>query len=189
MFLQPFEPAQLVIEFRTGRRITVWQIETSYDQAIDLRFDIAAVRIIRVARQTAADQRRLVGALQDRHPISGFLAMPDGAIAGRADRGCREFLVGRLQLLQACDIRRGVSQPIKQIGEASIDAVDVVGRDPHASSSPQRELTPRRSFVYGTIGNPNSDNHSPAGPCRVAGRNSDIAKMMHNGVARAAGAV
>jgi len=81
--------------------------------------------------------------------------MPDGAIAGIADRCCREFLIRRLQLLQARDIRRGVPEPIKQIGEASVDAVDVVGRDPHASSSPRRELSPRRYLEYGTIGNPN----------------------------------
>jgi len=61
--------------------------------------------------------------------------MPDGAITGRADLRCREFLVRRLQLLQARDIRRGIPEPGQQIGEASVDAVDVVGRDPHASSS------------------------------------------------------
>src|SRR5215813_4282346 len=38
MFLQPFEPAQLVIEFRARRRIAVRQIEASYDQAVDLCF-------------------------------------------------------------------------------------------------------------------------------------------------------
>jgi hypothetical protein len=168
MFLQPFEPAQLVIEFRARRRIAVRQIETSDDQAIDFRFDIAAVRIIGIARQTAADQRRLAGSLQDRYPVPGFFAMPDGAIAGIADRCRREFLVRRLQLLQARDIRRGVLEPIKQIGEASVDAVDVVRRDAHASSSPQRELSPRRYLEYDTIGNPNPNNRPPAGSCRAA---------------------
>ena len=138
MFLQPFEPAQLVIEFRARRRIAVRQIETSDDQAIDRRFDVAAVRIIGIARQTAADQRRLPGTLQDRYPVPGFFPMPDGAVTGIADRCRRKFLVRRLQLLKACDIRRGAPEPIKQIGETSVDAVDVVGRDPHASSSPQR---------------------------------------------------
>jgi len=93
------------------------------------------VRIIGIARQAAADQRRLAGALQDRDPVPGFLAMPDGAITGIADRCRREFLVRRLQLLQARDIRRGVPEPGEQIGDASVDAVDVVGPDPHASSS------------------------------------------------------
>ena len=63
MFLQPFEPAQLVIEFRARCRIAVRHVETSDDQAIDLRFDIAAVRVVGIARQAAADQRRLAGAL------------------------------------------------------------------------------------------------------------------------------
>ena len=91
------------------------------------------MRIIGIARQAAADQHRLTGALEDRYPVPGFFSMPDGAVTGIADRGSREFLVRRLQLLKACDIRRSVPEPIKQIGEASIDAVDGVGRDAHAS--------------------------------------------------------
>jgi hypothetical protein len=168
MFPQPFEPAQLVIEFRARRRVAVRQIEASHDQAIGRRFDVAAVYVVWIARQAAADQRRLAGALQDRHPVPGFFPMPNGAITSRADRGCRKFLVGRFEFLQARDIRRGVPEPIKQIGEASVDAVDVVGRDPHASSSPQRELSPRRYLEYGTIGNPNPNNRPPAGSCRAA---------------------
>src|SRR5262249_17684205 len=144
------------------------QVETSYDRAIDLRFDITAVRIIGIAWQTAADQRRFAGALQDRYPVPGLLPVPDGAITGRADRFCRVYLVRRLQLLQARDIRGGVPEPVKQIGEASVDAVDVVGRDPHASSSPKRELSPRRYLERGTIGNPNPNNRPPAGSCRAA---------------------
>ena len=92
--------------------------------------------------------------------------MPDGAIAGIADRCRRKIFVRRLQLLQARHIRRGVLEPIKQIGEASVDAVDVVRRDAHASSSPQRELSPRRYLEYGTIGNPNPNNRPL--PDRVA---------------------
>ena len=126
------------------------------------------MRIIGIARQAAADQRRLAGALKDRYPVPGFLPVPHHAVTGIADRCRREFLVGRLQLLQAGDIRRGVPQPIEQIGEASVDAVDVVGRDPHASPSPHRELSPRRYLEYGTIGNPNPSNR----PCRTVSRRS-----------------
>jgi hypothetical protein len=44
---QPFEQAQLVIEFRARRRIAVRQIQASDEQAADGRLDVAAMRIIR----------------------------------------------------------------------------------------------------------------------------------------------
>src|SRR5690242_19174400 len=68
------------------------------------------------------------------------------------------ILVSRIA--QITGSAKGSIKPVKQIGEASVDAVDVVGRDPHASSSPKRELSPRRYLEYGTIGNPNP-NHRP----------------------------
>ena len=46
-------------------------------------------------------------------------------------RGFRKLLVGRLQLLKTDDVRRGLFQPLQQIGQPAVDAVDVVGRDPH----------------------------------------------------------
>jgi hypothetical protein len=46
---QPFEPAQLLFEFRSRRRIAVRQIEAGGNQAANRRFDIAAVRIIGIA--------------------------------------------------------------------------------------------------------------------------------------------
>jgi hypothetical protein len=47
---QPIEPAQLVIEFRAGCRITVGQIQATNQQPIHRRFDVAAVPIIQIAR-------------------------------------------------------------------------------------------------------------------------------------------
>ena len=128
---QPFEPAQLVIEFRARRRIAVRQIEASDDQAADRRFDVAAVRVVGIARQAAAGLHRLGAAGEDRHAVPALLPVPDRAIAGGAERGGRKFLIGRLQLLQADDVRRGLLQPAQQVGEPPVDAVDVVGRDPH----------------------------------------------------------
>jgi hypothetical protein len=37
---KPFEPAQLVIEFRAGRRVAVRQIETADYEAADCRLDV-----------------------------------------------------------------------------------------------------------------------------------------------------
>ena len=44
---QPFEQAQLIVEFRARRRIAVRQIQASDEQAADGRLDVAAMRIIR----------------------------------------------------------------------------------------------------------------------------------------------
>jgi hypothetical protein len=41
---QPFDQAQLVIEFRARRRIAVRQIQASDEQAADGRLDVAAMR-------------------------------------------------------------------------------------------------------------------------------------------------
>src|SRR2546423_10588860 len=57
--------------------------------------------------------------------------MPDRAVPGIADRRLRKFLLRRLQLLQADDVRPGLRQPAQQHRQAAIDAIDVVGRDLH----------------------------------------------------------
>jgi hypothetical protein len=71
---QPFEPAQLVIEFRARRRIAVRQIEATDDQAADRRFDVPAVRIVGIARQAAAGLLRLGAPGEDRHAVPAFHA-------------------------------------------------------------------------------------------------------------------
>src|SRR5437764_12905636 len=58
--------------------------------------------------------------------------MPDRAVSGIADRRLRKFLLRRLQLLQADDVRPGLRQPAQQHRQAAIDAIDVVGRDLHS---------------------------------------------------------
>ena len=59
MVRQPVEPAQLVIELRSRRGIAVRQIQASDDHAVDRRLDVAAVRVVGVARQAPADFHRL----------------------------------------------------------------------------------------------------------------------------------
>jgi len=49
MLDQPLEPRQLVSELRTRLGIAVRQIQRSNDDATDLRLDIAAVRVVRIA--------------------------------------------------------------------------------------------------------------------------------------------
>jgi hypothetical protein len=57
--------------------------------------------------------------------------MPDRAVAGFPDREFGEFLVRRLQLLQAGDVRLGFAEPAHQHRETAIYAVHVEGRDLH----------------------------------------------------------
>ena len=47
---QSIEPAQLVIEPRAGGRIAVGQIQATDQYSVDRRLDVAAVRIIWIAR-------------------------------------------------------------------------------------------------------------------------------------------
>jgi hypothetical protein len=91
------------------------------------------MRIVGIARQAVAGLHRLGASREDRHPVPALLAVPDCAVAGGPEYGRRKFLVGRFQLLEADDIRSCLFQPRQQIGEATVDAVDVVRRDPHGN--------------------------------------------------------
>jgi hypothetical protein len=61
--------------------------------------------------------------------------MPDRAVTGSTERGRRKLVIGRFQLLQADDVRRPFLQPPEHIGKPPVDAVDVVGRNPHRKLS------------------------------------------------------
>ena len=116
MIHQPLEPAQLVIELGTGRRVAVRQIEAADNDPVDRRFDVAAVRIVRIAGQAAAGFHRLGAACEDRDAVPALLPVPDRAIARGADRGRGKFLIGRLQFLQADDVRRGLLSQRSRLG-------------------------------------------------------------------------
>ncbi len=102
--LEPLEPTQLVVEFRTGRRIPVGQVKTADKDSADGRFDVAAVAVVGVARQSSTrfDRRSAPG--EYRHAVPAFLAMPDRAIAGFLDLAGREAFVGTFEFLQANDV-------------------------------------------------------------------------------------
>ena len=100
------------------------------------------MRVVGIARQAAAGLHRLGAAGEDRHAVPALLPVPDRAVTGGAERGGRKFVIGRLQLLQADDVRRGLLQPPQQVGKPPVDAVDVVGRDPH----PIVQLLPKLSI-------------------------------------------
>src|SRR4029079_16321642 len=104
---EPLEPAKLVIKFRAGCGVAVRQIEAANDHDADRRLDITALRIVRIAGKSATGLHGGAAASEDRHAVPALLPMPDRAIAGVADRRLGAFLLWRLQLLQADDVRPG----------------------------------------------------------------------------------
>jgi len=90
------------------------------------------VQIIGVTRKRASDLLGLRMSSEDGNTVPTLLAMPDGPVPGVANGGFRKFLLRSLQFLEADDIRRGVLQPSQQIGQAGVDAIDIVGRNFHA---------------------------------------------------------
>ena len=88
---QPLKPGEFVAELGSRIGITVWQVQTSNQHAINGCLDIAAVRVIGVARQAFAGQQRLFSFGKDRHAIPTLLAMPDCAVASGLDGLDREL--------------------------------------------------------------------------------------------------
>src|SRR5690606_17510218 len=87
--------------------------------------------VFRVAGQPAPGLDGIDAARQNGHAVPALLAVPDGAVAGFADGVDGEFLLRRLQFLQAGDVGPGLLQPAQQHGQPAVDAVDVVGGDLH----------------------------------------------------------
>jgi hypothetical protein len=92
------------------------QIQTRDQHAFDRRLDVAAVRILRIARQHATDLDRIRAAREDRHAVVALLTVPDHAVTGVANRALRKFFLRRFQFLKAHDIRRGLAQPPQHVG-------------------------------------------------------------------------
>ena len=134
---QSLEPAQLVVELRARCGIAVGQIEAGDVDAVDLRLDVAAVGIVRIAGKRAADLGRLRIAGQDRDPVPALLTAPDRSVPGVPDRAVGKALLRRLQLLQANDLGRGLREPAQKTRQTCADAVDVVGDDPHLALTPR----------------------------------------------------
>src|SRR5215218_5888209 len=124
------EPSELVVELRPGCRIAVRQIEAADDDAGNCRLDIAALRVLGVARQPTPGLGRIGAPGEDCDAIPTLLAVPDRAVAGVTKGRRREPLLRRLQLLQADDVRRGLGEPAQEHRQTAVDAVDVEGSAP-----------------------------------------------------------
>src|SRR2546428_533818 len=131
MLDQALEPRQLVIELRPGLRIAVRQIQAAADDPLHPRLQITPLLVLRIARQLAPAHARVRALREDRHPVPRHLPSPQRPISRIADRLDRQARVGRLQLLQADDIRRFFLQPLQQMREPRGYAVHVESRELH----------------------------------------------------------
>jgi hypothetical protein len=73
---QSLEPSQLIVELGSRSGIAFRQIQAPHHQTMDCRFDVTAVRVVRVPPQPPADFHRLSAPGQDCDPVPAFLPMP-----------------------------------------------------------------------------------------------------------------
>ena len=130
-----FEPFHLVIELGAGARVAVGQVEASNDYAVDRRFQIPALCRVGIARESTAGLDRPADTAKDRNTVPALLTVPDRFIAKCGDGSSGKTLVGRLQLLQANDMRTLLVEPAHEHGQTTVDAVNVIGCDLHPDSS------------------------------------------------------
>src|SRR3954463_8794368 len=131
MALEPREPVELVVEFRSRLRIAVRQVDAGDDDTAYRGLDVAGFVIAGLSRQAIAGENGLGIAGQDGDAVPGLLSTPHCAVTGLFDRGRRKFAITCLQLLKCDDVGLRRSHPCQQIGQAAIDVVDVERRDLH----------------------------------------------------------
>ena len=132
---KPLEPPQLVIELRAGCRIAVGEIETTYDEAVDVRFEVTAVGVIRIAGQAAPPLDGHGTLRQDRNAVIGFLAVEDCAVPGLRNRFLRELFIRGLEFLETGDVRLLFFKPAQQHRKPAVDTVYVEGGELHGATA------------------------------------------------------
>jgi hypothetical protein len=131
--VESVEPLELVVELRSRGGVSVGQVEAADGNAGYDGPDIAAVDVVGIARQAAVGLLGLFAPSEDGDAVPRLLTVPDRFLARVADGVDRKLLVDRLQLLQAGDVGLRGCEPVKEHGEAGVDAVDVVGGDFHGA--------------------------------------------------------
>src|SRR5262249_7687210 len=125
------QPGELVIEFRTRLWISIWCVDGRYDHPLYRRFDVTTFCVADIPGQPRTRQDWCGAAREDCDAIPALLSPPDSLVARAAYRVRRKLRVRRLELLQADYVRFSNTDPIKKIGEALVDVVDVEGRNFH----------------------------------------------------------
>ena len=102
---QPFEPRQFVAEFGTRLRVAVRQIQGADDHPVDRSFEIATVCVGFAAGKSTPALEWVNPFGENGYAVPRCLPMPYGSVTRRLNLLDRECRVGRLQFLQADDIR------------------------------------------------------------------------------------
>lgn len=116
MRVQPLEPAPLEVEIRSGSRIAVRQIQAGEQHAVDRGLDVAALRIVRLTRQSAPGFMDRADPAEDGDPVPTPLAMPDRTIAKVAKSRFGELVLRRLQFLETEDVGLGSASQCSRTG-------------------------------------------------------------------------
>ena len=130
---QALEPTQLIIELGTGGRISIRKIQTADPEVVGGGFDVTALEVVWLTWQTSPSFNRIDAAGQDGDSVPALLPMPNRVVACFSDRPIGEFLPWRLQLLKTNHIGRRLLKATEEDRQPPVDAVHVVGRDPHRS--------------------------------------------------------
>ena len=133
MGVQSFQPSELVIEFWTGLRASVWSVDRRDEHVVKCSLEIAALPVGCLAWQVRAGHD-WCPSRDDRHAVPALLAAPYRVIAGLPDCVRRELGVGGFEFLKAHDVRLGLSKPAEQVRQATGDVVDVEASDFHRLS-------------------------------------------------------
>jgi hypothetical protein len=120
---EPFKPAELIIEFGARRWIAIGQVETANHKPVYIGLDVAAVRIVSIARQTAPTFYGIYSAGKDCNAVVRPLTVPDRAVSGIADSIQRKLFVRGFEFLKANDVVLGFTQPPEKHWQAAVDAV------------------------------------------------------------------
>jgi hypothetical protein len=140
---EPFEPGQLVVEFRPRLGVAVGQVQAPNQYAVHGGFQIATLLSVRITGQAPSTLQRLRIARQNGDAVPRRLAMPDRPVAHGLERTGRKILVGSLELLKTDDVRFFAFEPRKEVGLVGTNTVDVERRDLeffHPRSAPQAGL-------------------------------------------------
>src|SRR5690606_20860734 len=117
---------KLVVEFWSRCRVSIRQVEATYDQSIDAGFNITAMHVIGITGQYPPNLHRLFSPRQYCYPVPALLTMPDSVVASFGDGLQWKFLLRCFQLLQAYNIRGAFLEPSKEYRQSSIYTIYVV---------------------------------------------------------------
>ncbi|MCY1461478.1 hypothetical protein D9M71_791420 [compost metagenome] len=111
-------------------------------------FEVAALRILGIARQPASRLQGRIATSQNGHAVPRRLPMPQGAVTDIAQLLLGKLPVRRLQFLQAHHIRCLALEPVQQRAQARAQSVDIEGGDfQPAHVQPSAVLSGRTGLV------------------------------------------